>query len=101
MLQIFRHRVLIGIFLWMCTTLAAAAPNPATLEKRESVSPSPSPSPTPVLYSPPTLADLKKLQAAALTSDYAYRQVAHLSNIIVPLLSGSAQAQKAVDYVAA
>ncbi|HEY0370301.1 MAG TPA: M20/M25/M40 family metallo-hydrolase [Chthoniobacterales bacterium] len=37
---------------------------------------------------------------AALTSDYAYRQVAHLSNNIGPRLSGSAQAQKAVEYVA-
>ena len=35
------------------------------------------------------------------TSDYAYRQVAHLSNNIGPRLSGSAQAQKAVEYVAA
>ncbi|CAN5533064.1 M28 family metallopeptidase [soil metagenome] len=62
--------------------------------------PSPSPSPTPVLYSAQTLADLKKLQQTALTSDYAYRQVAHLANNIGPRLSGSAQAQKAVEYVA-
>lgn len=63
-------------------------------------SPSPTPSPTPILYSPQTLAELKKLQEAALTSDYAYRQVAHLCNNIGPRLSGSAQAQKAVEYVA-
>jgi hypothetical protein len=44
---------------------------------------------------------LKQLQEAALKSDYAYRQVAHLSNNIGPRLTGSAQAQKAVDYVAA
>ena len=36
-----------------------------------------------------------------MKSDYAYRQVAHLSNNIGPRLTGSAQAQKAVDYVAA
>ena len=34
-------------------------------------------------------------------SDYAYRQVAHLSNNIGPRLTGSAQAAKAVEYVAA
>jgi Zn-dependent M28 family amino/carboxypeptidase len=62
---------------------------------------SPTPSPTPVLYSPQTLADLNKLQAAALAGDYAYRQVAHLSNNIGPRLSGSPQAQQAVEYVAA
>jgi len=36
-----------------------------------------------------------------LNSDYAYRQVAHLSNNIGPRLSGSTQAAKAVEYVAA
>jgi carboxypeptidase Q len=63
-------------------------------------SPSASPSPTPAIFSPQTLTELKRLQQAALTSDYAYRQVAHLSNNIGPRLSGSAQAAKAVEYVA-
>lgn len=62
-------------------------------------SPNPSPSPTPAVFSPQTLAELKRLQRAALASDYAYRQVAHLANNIGPRLSGSAQAAKAVDYV--
>jgi len=52
------------------------------------------------VFSAQTLADLKRLQQAALNSDYAYRQVAHLANNIGPRLSGSAQAQKAVEYVA-
>src|SRR5438477_9032034 len=60
---------------------------------------SPTPSPTPVVFSPQTLTELKRLQQAALTSDYAYRQVAHLSNNIGPRLTGSAQAAKAVEYV--
>ncbi|HTG44373.1 MAG TPA: hypothetical protein VK633_07555, partial [Verrucomicrobiae bacterium] len=64
-------------------------------------SPSPTPAPTPPLYSAQTLSELKQLQEAALKSDYAYRQVAHLLNNIGPRLTGSAQAQKAVDYVAA
>src|SRR5215212_6890041 len=64
-------------------------------------SPSPTPTPTPPLYSPQTMSDLKKIQETALKSDYAYRQVAHLCNNIGPRLTGSAQAQKAVDYVAA
>jgi carboxypeptidase Q len=61
----------------------------------------PSATPTPSPYSVQILGDLKKLQQAALASDYAYRQVAHLSNNIGPRLTGSAQAQKAVEYVAA
>jgi hypothetical protein len=59
-----------------------------------------SPSPTPIVFSPQTLADLKRLQQAALNSDYAYRQVAHLADNIGPRLTGSAQAAKAVEYVA-
>ncbi|MDI1242121.1 MAG: M28 family peptidase, partial [bacterium] len=39
-------------------------------------------------------------QTAALKSDYAYRQTAYLSNNIGPRLSGSKQAQRAVEYVA-
>jgi carboxypeptidase Q len=62
--------------------------------------PSASPSPTPAVFSAQTLAALKGLQQAALTSDYAYRQVAHLANNIGPRLSGSAQTAKAVEYVA-
>src|SRR5207302_3522475 len=60
----------------------------------------PTPTATPNVFSPQTLADLKRLQQAALSSDYAYRQVAHLANNIGPRLSGSAQAAKAVEYVA-
>jgi len=59
-----------------------------------------SPAPTPVVFSPQTLAELKRLQQAALNSDYAYKQVAHLANNIGPRLSGSAQAAKSVQYVA-
>jgi carboxypeptidase Q len=64
------------------------------------VTPTPTPAATPTVFSAQTLADLKRLQQAALSSDYAYRQVAHLANNIGPRLSGSAQAAKAVEYVA-
>src|SRR5216683_3984624 len=60
----------------------------------------PTPTATPIVFSPQTLADLKRLQQSALNSDYAYRQVAHLANNIGPRLTGSAQAAKAVEYVA-
>ena len=61
----------------------------------------PTPTATPVVFSPQTLTDLKRLQQATLSSDYAYRQVAHLADNIGPRLTGSAQAAKAVEYVAA
>src|SRR5213080_4214411 len=62
--------------------------------------PMPSPTATPVVFSPQTLAELKRLQQGALNSEYAYKQVAHLANNIGPRLSGSAQAAKAVEYIA-
>lgn len=58
------------------------------------------PAPTPTLYSTQTLADLSRLQKAAANSDYALRQTAYLSNNIGPRLTGSLQAQRAVEYVA-
>jgi carboxypeptidase Q len=58
------------------------------------------PTPTPMLYSEQTLKDLKRIQTAALQSDYALRQTAYLSNNIGARLTGSPQAQRAVEYVA-
>lgn len=58
------------------------------------------PTPTPLLYSEKTLGDLRLIQKASLESDYGYRQTAYLSNNIGPRLTGSPQAQHAVEYVA-
>jgi carboxypeptidase Q len=44
--------------------------------------------------------DLVALRDAALADDYAYRQVAHLTDNIGPRPSGSPQAEAAVQYVA-
>jgi len=56
---------------------------------------------TPAVTYPPQLStDLRKLQEAALASDYAYRQLAHLTDSIGPRLSGSPQAAAAVEYLA-
>jgi carboxypeptidase Q len=78
-------------------TLVCASALTCVAQEEPDATPAPSPSP----YSTQTLGELKKLQQAALASDYAYRQVAHLANNIGPRLTGSAQAQKAVEYVAA
>jgi Zn-dependent M28 family amino/carboxypeptidase len=52
-------------------------------------------------FSPQLLEELSRIKTAALADDYAYRQVAHLTENIGPRPSGSAQAKAAVDYVAA
>lgn len=51
-------------------------------------------------FPPQLLDELKAIKSAALTDDYAYHQLQHLTENIGPRLSGSPQAQAAVDYVA-
>ena len=51
-------------------------------------------------FPPQLLTELEAIKAAALSDDYAYRQLAHLTENIGPRPSGSAQASAAVDYVA-
>src|SRR3989442_10362999 len=91
----FRIVSLLALSLFLCGLRVDGQETPAAASNRSA-----SPSPTPAIFSPQTLAELRRLQQAALTSDYAYRQVAHLANNIGPRLSGSAQAAKAVEYVA-
>ncbi len=81
------------LFLLLCAVRCDAQ---STTSKLTSTA---TPTPTPVIFSPQTLADLKRLQQAALSSNYAYKQVAHLANNIGPRMSGSAQAAKSIDYV--
>lgn len=52
-------------------------------------------------FPPQLLSDLERIKSTALSDDYAYRQVAHLTENIGPRPSGSPQAKAAVDYVAA
>jgi carboxypeptidase Q len=52
-------------------------------------------------FPPQLLEELSAIKAAALSDDYAYRQLAHLTENIGPRPSGSLQAKAAVDYVAA
>jgi Zn-dependent M28 family amino/carboxypeptidase len=82
------------VLSWLCLTSAFAQQAAPTSTS------TPTPTATPIVFSPQTLADLKRFQQAALASDYAYKQVAHLADNIGPRLSGSAQAAKAVEYVA-
>src|SRR5438874_12179011 len=92
----FRRVALLSLALFRCAQRVVAQQTPAVASSSNG-----SPPPTTPVFSPQTLSDLKQLQLAALKSDYAYRQVAHLANNIGPRLSGSAQAAKAVEYVAA
>lgn len=100
------RRVCAGVlFLTLCigpsSAFAQTSPPAArSLSVENTAKTSPSPTATPIVFSAQTLADAKRLQEAALKSDYAWRQVAHLSDNIGPRLSGSLGAAKAVEYVA-
>jgi carboxypeptidase Q len=52
-------------------------------------------------FPPELMNQLQSIEKAALIDDYAYRQLAHLTDNIGPRLSGSPQANAAVEYVAA
>jgi carboxypeptidase Q len=51
-------------------------------------------------FPPPLLDELAAIKSAALADDYAYRQVAHLTENIGPRPTGSLQAKAASEYVA-
>ena len=52
-------------------------------------------------FPPQLVQELTAIKTAALADDYAYKQLAHLTENIGPRSSGSPQAQAAVEYVAA
>src|SRR2546429_8481457 len=58
-----------------------------------------SPSLTPAVFSLQTLAELKRLQQAALNSDYAYRQVAHPAHKLGPRPRGAAPGAPPLPHV--
>lgn len=55
---------------------------------------------SPQQYSSQLTAELKQLQDAALKSDYAWNELAHITNSIGPRPAGSVQATFAAQYVA-
>ena len=56
--------------------------------------------PSPPSWPAPLLHELTAIREAALSDDYAYEQVAHLTENIGPRPVGSPQAQAAIEYVA-
>jgi len=84
-----RSRLIVVILIAFCIGVVRT---PAQLSR---------PPQAPLQYSPQLVSEIKRIQQAAFESDYAYRRVAHLANNIGPRLSGSPQAQAAVEYVAA
>jgi Zn-dependent M28 family amino/carboxypeptidase len=79
---------------------AAQAQNPPAPPVPRPFAAPPAASAADVANFPPQLLDeLSAIKTAALADDYAYRQLAHLTENIGPRPSGSLQAKAAVDYV--
>jgi len=78
--------LLILVVVFVCSFAAAQKPNPK---------------PTPALYSKKTIRNMKRIQRIALRSQYAYKQTAYMTNNIGPRLTGSPQAERAIEYVSA
>ena len=53
--------------------------------------------PATVTYPPEMMKALRQVQQASLAGDYGLRQASHLTNNIGPRLSGSPQAEQAVE----
>ncbi len=97
---------LMSVHLCLILVLALSSASEA-----QNAQPKPAPAPFPTQpqvsqadldnFPPQLLQELSAIKTAALSDDYAYHQVAHLTENIGPRISGSLQAQAAVDYVAA
>src|SRR6202041_1624985 len=101
MTKAFRSSIALQTACAISTFLNASAPTPPQTPSPASRMAVPQPSPTDEHNFPPLLLQqLSAIKATALNDDYAYRQVAHLTENIGPRPSGSAQARAAAEYVA-
>ena len=107
MTNILLRRVLLSTIVG-ALVLVTTALLPAAQAQNPPAPPAPRPFATPLTpsaadianFPPQLLEELSAIKTAALADDYAYRQVAHLTENIGPRPSGSPQAKAAVEYVA-
>src|ERR1700693_1544143 len=91
-----RHTSLLLFLALIPATLGAQKPNapvPSDYDRRQ-------PPAVVATLSPALIQELTSIRDAGLTDDYAYQQVAHISENIGPRPVGSPQAQAAIEYVA-
>src|SRR5215813_4161075 len=81
------------VFLLLLSTVAFSQTHPQRKTKFDKVVPA-------VTYPPQLQSELVALRDAALVDDYAWQQVAHITENIGPRPAGSPQAEAAVNYVA-
>src|SRR5580704_5007838 len=102
MIQTFRFSIALRIAVLSLTTALAAQTTSQPPATPMSLMAGPQASPIDQQIFPPLLLQqLSAIKAAALNDDYAYRQLAHLTENIGPRPTGSLQASAAAQYVAA
>src|SRR3984957_6257156 len=102
MTKAFRSSIALQTAFAISTLLNASAQTPAQTPSPASRMAVPQTSPADEHNFPPLLLQqLSAIKAAALNDDYAYHQVAHLTENIGPRPTGSLQAHAAAEYVAA
>jgi carboxypeptidase Q len=86
---------IVSVFFLLLASLAASQTQPKSMYDAQPAAPS-----AEAAYSAQLRSELTALRDAALTDDYAYHQLAHLTENIGPRPSGSVQAEAAANYVA-
>jgi carboxypeptidase Q len=87
------------VLILLCTVVLTAGQNPQPTPPPFAAEPKASQAQQ-QNYPPQLLEQLAAIKTAAMSDDYAYRQLAHLTENIGARPSGSLQAKAAVDYVA-
>ena len=94
-------RLLLSLLVGLCFSSAVYAQNQQPATPPNPFLSAPHQSDAQKANFPPQLIDqLRTIETAALSDDYAYHQLAHLTENIGPRPSGSPQAKAASDYVA-
>jgi carboxypeptidase Q len=91
-----KNLLVCAAFVFSTPCVAQTAPSPAHQQRIDRAL-----NPSTGAWSPAQIATMARLRDAALQDSYALDQLRHLTDNIGPRLSGSPQAQHAVDYVAA
>ncbi len=95
-----KHCVTLLLIAFFSISVGAQSPKTAPTTSPFAAQPQASPDEQ-ANFSPQLLEELSAIKTAALSDDYAYHQLAHLTENIGPRQTGSPQAEAAVEYVAA
>src|SRR5216684_2566117 len=92
--------VLVGVLISTCPAMSQVSSSGKPVVQNAPHLPAQAVPVTENAFSPQLLEELASIRDAALSDEYTYQELAHLTENIGQRISGSPQAQAAVDYVA-